>query len=44
MKVGDEALSMRDACEVVAAREDVPLKVETGAQGAHFMVIEMKSE
>lgn len=44
MVVGEEKLKMRDACEVFAGKEVVPMSIAAGENGAHFMLIEMQAE
>ena len=44
LKVNAQELKQRDAAEVVAGKDEaLPLKLQMGAKGAHFMLIEMQS-
>lgn len=41
LQVNDIQLSARDAAELMAVVEPLPLSIRTGPSGSHFMIIEM---
>eukprot|EP00892_Ulva_mutabilis_P006323 jgi/Ulvmu1/4062/UM019_0040.1 len=44
LHVNDTKLSARDAAEITAPSNAIPLSIRTGSSGSHFMLIEMAQE